>query len=110
MPFSPFDPPYDQLMATAEAVADERPEVDRDITREIFEEAATLLHNGLVLDGLDDHDARAMVGGLCTDLVSGDPGAAIRQRAHAVVESPGDLHDPESVSNSYLITAALFGL
>ena len=110
MPFSPHDPPYDQLMATAERIADERPEVDRDITREVFEEAATLLHNGLVLDGLDDHDARAMVAGLCDDLVAADPGGAIRQRAHAVVESPGDLHDAEAVSNSYLITAALFGL
>ena len=110
MPFDPSEPPYDQLMAAAEAVADERPEVDREITREVFAEAATLLHNGLVLDGLDEHDARAMVAGLCVDLVAPDPGAALRARAHAVVESPGDLHDPEAVSNSWLITAALFGL
>ncbi len=34
MPFSPFDPPYDQLMATAETVATDRPEVERDVVRE----------------------------------------------------------------------------
>jgi hypothetical protein len=110
MPFDPHDPPYDQLMAAADAVADARPEVDRDIAREVFEEAATLLHNGLVLDALDEHDARAMVAGLCEDLVSGDPGAAMRERARALLASPGDLHDAGAVSDSYLVTAALFGL
>ncbi len=80
MPFSPFDPPYDQLMAAADAVADVRPEVDREPAREVFEESAVLLHNGLVLDGLDAHDARAMVAGLSLDLVEPDPGSAIRAR------------------------------
>ena len=47
-----FDPPYDQLLATAERVAAERPEVDLDLAREVFEEAATLLYNGLALEGL----------------------------------------------------------
>ena len=110
MTFSPFDPPYDQLMAAAETTADTRPDVDRDLAREVFEEAATLLHNGMVLEGLDDHDASAMVAGLSEDLVSEDPGAAIRTRAHALVASPGGLHDPEAVSASYLIAAALFQL
>lgn len=110
MPFSPSDPPYDQLMTVAETVADARPDVDRDLAREVFEEAATLLHNGLVLDDLDDHDAAAMVAGLGEDLVSADPGAAIRARAHSVVDSPGDLHDPDAVSASYLVAAALLQL
>ena len=38
------------------AVARARPEVDPEMAREMFHEAATLLDNGLALDGLDDHD------------------------------------------------------
>ena len=103
-------PPYDQLLATAEAVAAARPEVDLEIAREVFQEAATLLHNGLVLDDLDDHDASAVVAGLCVDLVAEDPGAAVRSRAQSTLEAPGDLHDPEGVSAAYLTTVALFRL
>ncbi|HZB66407.1 MAG TPA: hypothetical protein VE503_03220, partial [Ornithinibacter sp.] len=61
MPPSTVEPPFDQLLATAEAVARDRPEVDAEMAREAFREAATLLHNGLALDGLDDHDASAVV-------------------------------------------------
>ena len=42
-----------------------------------------LLDDGLSLDGLDEHDANAVVAGLCHDLVSDDPGAAVRARADA---------------------------
>ncbi|HEY2877739.1 hypothetical protein [Nocardioides sp.] len=107
---SAVDPPFDQLLATAEAVARERPEVDLELAREVFLEAATLLHNGLALDGLDDHDASAVVAGLCIDLCAGDPGAAVRSRSRAVLESPGDLHDPETVSGAYLVAAAILQL
>ena len=110
MPPSELDPPYDQLLATAEAVARERPDVDLDMAREVFHEAATLLYNGLALDGLDDHDAHAVVAGLCVDLIAEDPGAAIRARSRATLEERGDLHDPDSVSRAYLIAAALFRL
>jgi len=110
MPPSAVEPPFDQLLATAEAVARDRPEVDLELAREVFLEAATLLHNGLALDGLDGHDAGAVVDGLCVDLVAEDPGAAVRARARATVEVPGDLHDPEGVSAAYLIAAALFQL
>ena len=55
---SELDPPYDQLLATAERVAAERPDVDLEMAREVFHEAATLLYNGLALDGLDEHDVR----------------------------------------------------
>ena len=110
MPDITASPPYDQLLATAEAVAKERPEVDLEIAREVFLEAATLLHDGLVLDDLDEHDASAVVAGLCVDLVAPDPGAAVRRRAQAVLESPGDLHDPEGASAAYLVTATLFQL
>lgn len=107
---STAEPPYDQLLATAEAVIAARPEVDPELTREVFLEAATLLDNGLVLDGLDAHDAGAVVAGLCVDLVAADPGAAVRARSRSTLESPGDLHDPESVSRALLIAAAVFKL
>ncbi len=80
------------------------------IAREVFLEVATRLHNGLALDGLDEHDASAVVAGLCVDLVAEDPGAAVRARARATLEAPGDLHDAEGVSAAYLIAAALFQL
>jgi hypothetical protein len=104
-------PPFsEQFLATAEEVARARPEVDLEMAREVFQEAATLLHNGLVLDDLDDHDARAVVAGLCVDLVAADPGAAVRARAQATLAAPSDLHDPEGVSAAYLVTVGLFQL
>ncbi|HEX6877244.1 MAG TPA: hypothetical protein VF165_16430 [Nocardioidaceae bacterium] len=103
-------PPFDQFLATAEAVARERPEVDLEIAREVLLEAATLIHNGLALDGLDEHDADAVVAGLCVDLVAEDPGAAMRARSRAALEAPGDLHDPADVSAAYLIAAAILQL
>jgi hypothetical protein len=105
-----FDPPYDQLLATAERVARERPEVDPDMAREVFEEAATLLYNGLALEGLDDHDARLVVAGLCEDLVSGDPGEAVRRRPRQVLDDPGELHDPRGVAAAYEISARILQL
>jgi hypothetical protein len=48
MSTSTVEPPFDQLLATADAVARERPDVDLDLAREVFLEAATLLHNGLL--------------------------------------------------------------
>ena len=107
---SAADPPYDQFLATAEAVAQARPEVDLELAREVFAEAATLLDNGLALDGLDEHDAHAVVAALCVDLVTEDPGAAVRARAQATLVDAGDLHDPESVSRSLLISAAIMQL
>jgi hypothetical protein len=110
MPPSTVDPPFDQLLATAEAVAQARPEVDLAMAREVFMEAATLLHNSLALDGLDAHDASAVVAGLCVDLVAADPGAAVRARSQATLEAPGDLHDPQGVAASYLVSAAVLQL
>ena len=105
------EPPFDQFLATAEQVVRDRPEVDPDLTREIFLEVATMLDNGLALDGLDEHDARAVVAGLCVDLVAEDPGAAVRERSRTTLEASGDdLHDPESVSRSYLIAASILQL
>ena len=80
------------------------------MARELLLEAATMLHDGLVLDDLDAHDADAVVAGLCIDLVATDPGAAIRARARATSEEPGDLHDPEGVWAAYVTAAAIFQL
>ena len=111
MPHGTTGPPFvDQFLATAEEVARARPEVDREMAREVFLEAATLLDNGLALDGLDAHDASAVVAGLCIALVAPDPGAAIRARARATSDDPGDLHDPEGASAAYLIAAQIFQL
>ncbi len=105
-----LEPPYDQLLATAERVAAERPEVDPEMAREVFLEAATLLHDGLALDGLDDHDARAVVAGLCVDLVSEDPGAAVRARRQAVLDAPGEFHDPAGVAGSLRVAGVVLQL
>jgi hypothetical protein len=80
------------------------------LAREALLEVATLLHNGLVLDGLDDHDSNAVMAGLCVDLVTSDPGDAIRTRSREVLEDPRDLHDAEAVSRSYLLAAAVMKL
>jgi hypothetical protein len=104
------EPPYDQFLATAEVVAEERPDVDLEMAREVFLEVATVLYNGLALDGLDEHDTAAVVDGLCIDLVAADPGAAIRARSESTLESPGDLHDPEAASAAYLIAAQMMRL
>ncbi len=61
--------------------------------------------DGLALDGLDAHDRRAVVAGLCVDLAAADPGAAVRARWRATADDPGDLHDPEAVSAAYLLSA-----
>jgi hypothetical protein len=103
-------PPFDRFLVTAEELALARPEVDAELVREVFEEAATLLDNGLALDGLDDHDAGAVVDGLCIDLCAADPGDAVRARSRAVLEAPGDLHEPGAVSASLLISAAILQL
>lgn len=110
MPQSVVEPPFEPFMVTAEAVARAGPEVDLEMAREVFHEAATLLHNGLALDGLDGHDASAVVAGLCVDLVAEDPGAAVRSRAEAAAEAPEGLHDPVAVSAAYLNAAAILQL
>ena len=110
MPPGTVDPPFDQFLATAEAVARARPEVDLEMAREVFQEAATLLHNGLALDGLDEHDASAVVAGLCVDLVAKNPGAAVRARSEATLVTPGELHDPDAVSAALLISAGILQL
>lgn len=101
------NPLMSPFLEAAEEAARARPSVDPEMIREIFVEAATMLHNGLALDGLDEHDADAVVRGLCVALVAEDPGAAIRTRSRTSKEDPGDLHDPEAVSASYLVATEI---
>lgn len=103
-------PLYRPLLTAAEAVIRDRPEVDADMVREIFREVVTTLHNSLVLDDLDEHDAAAVIDALCTDLVAPDPGAAVRERSRLVAEQPGDLHDPATVSAAHLVIVRLLQL
>jgi hypothetical protein len=110
MPPSSVKPPFDQFLVTADEVARARPEVDLEMAREVFHEAATLLDNSLALDGLDEHDASAVVAALCVDLVAADPGTAIRARSRATLESPDDLHDPQQVSAVYQVVVSIFQL
>jgi hypothetical protein len=100
-------PPFDRFLVTAEEVARARPEVDPEMAREVFLEVATMLHNGLALDDLDEHDAEAVVAALCVDLCAADPGAAVRARARATTADPGELHDPEAASAAYLTAAGI---
>jgi len=100
-------PPFDRFLVTGEEVVRARPEVDPDMVREVFLEVATMLDDGLALDHLDEHDAEAVVAGLCIDLVAADPGTAVRARSRATTESPGDLHDPEGAAAAYLMAAAI---
>lgn len=107
---SPAGPPYDEFRAAAEAAAAARPEADLEMALEVFREAATLLHDSLALDGLDDHDRAAVVAALGTDLAAEDPGAAIRARAGSTRQHPGDLHDPAAVEAAYLVSAQVLQL
>jgi len=106
----PTHPPYDLLLASADSVAAQRPEVDLELAREVFAEAATLLHDGLVLDELDDHDQHLVVQALCDDLVAPDPGAALRARAALVRAEPASWHDPDEAWSVLLTTVGLFQL
>ncbi|MGY1714716.1 hypothetical protein ACI78R_09685 [Geodermatophilus sp. SYSU D01106] len=99
-----------RFRAAAEAVARERPDVDADAAREVFAEAAGLLHDGLVLDDLDDADTAAVVEGLCAALADPDPGAAVRALARAAGDDPGDLSDREAVAAAYLSAARVLQL
>lgn len=80
------------------------------MAREVFQEVATLMYNGLALDGLDDHDASSVAAGPCVDLVSDDPGTAVRSRAQATLEASGDLNDPVGASAANLFAAGLMQL
>ncbi|KQZ90402.1 hypothetical protein ASD62_15050 [Phycicoccus sp. Root563] len=90
-----------QFGETAVAVVQARPQVDPAMVEEIFDEAATLLHNGLALDHLDDHDADIVISELCVALVDADVATALLTRFYGATDQPTGLHDPEGVALAY---------
>lgn len=103
------EPLLDAFLQAADAIVRSRPGVDAATAREVMAEAATLLHDGLVLDGLDERDTDAVVQGLCVDLVTEDPGEAVRARTRTA-ESDADLHDPDAVAVALLTAARVLQL
>lgn len=101
MAHSTADLLFDRFAATGAEVAAARPQVDPAMIEEIFGEAATLLHNGLALDHLDDHDAQVVVPELCSALADADPTTALMSRFYAATETPDGLHDPVGVALAY---------
>jgi hypothetical protein len=98
------------FLAAADAAAAERPDVDAELARELMAEAATMLHDGLVLDDLDEHDLEVVVRALAADLTSVDPGAAVRDRAADVDDEDPALHDPDGARAAYLVAVQVLGL
>ena len=92
---------FDQFVQTAVAVVQARPDVDPAMVREVFDEAATLLHNGLALDHLDDHDADLVISELCIALTETDVTTALLGRFYAATDEPTGLHDPIGVALAY---------
>ena len=97
------------FLAAADAAAAERPDVDRDVARELMAEAAEMLHNSLALDHLDEHDHDLAVAALAADLVALDPTEAVRARAEALADDPA-LHDADGVRGAYLVVIQVLGL
>lgn len=95
------------FLAAADEIARQRKDVDREVARELMEEAATMLHNSLALDDLDEHDLHAAVAGLGAALVEPDPGEAVRASADAVDLDDPMLHDPAGVRAAYLASASV---
>lgn len=110
MPSDVANPMLTPFLAAADEVANARPEVDLELARELLAEAATMLHNGLALDGLDEHDSASVIDALSVDLIAPDPGRAVRARAEATLTDPGDLHDAEATWAAYLTAAAILQL
>lgn len=98
------------FLAAADRAAATRPDVDADLARELMAEAATVLHNSLALDDLDEHDREAVVTALATDLTSVDPGAAVRARAADMTVADPALHEPDVARAAYLVTVRVLGL
>ncbi len=92
---------FDRFAVTGAEIAKARPQVDPAMIEEIFDEAATLLHNGLALDHLDGHDAQVVVPELCLALADADPTTALMARFYAATEAPAGLHDPVGVAEAY---------
>lgn len=92
---------FDRFGETAAGVVKERPQADPVMVRDIFDEAAIMLHNGIALDHLDDHDADIMISELCVALTDADVTTALLTRFYAATDEPAGLHDPTGVALAY---------
>lgn len=101
MPISIAEKLFDRFGETAAAVVQARPQADPAMVQGIFDEAATMLHNGLALDHLDDHDADSVISELCEALTDADVTTALLTRFYAATDRPNDLHDPSGVALAY---------
>ncbi len=110
MPSTPPPGILEPFLAAADAAASLRPDVDAETARELMAEAASMLHDSLALDHLDEHDLPQVVAALAADLTAVDPGAAVRARAAAVAEDDPALHDPDGVRGTYLVAVQVLGL
>jgi hypothetical protein len=97
MSISTADKLFHRFGETAVAVTKERPQVDPVMVQDIFNEAATMLHNGLALDHLDDYDADIVIPELCVALADADVTTALLTRFYAATDHPEGLHDPTGV-------------
>ena len=97
---------FEPFLAAAERAAASRPEVDLDIAMELMAEAATMLHNGLVVDHLDEHDQSMVIERLAAALTDPDPSEALRRTADDV-DAVAGLHDPEGGAGAYLAAASV---
>jgi hypothetical protein len=100
----------DPFLAAADEAARQREDVDLETARELMEEAATMLHNSLALDHLDEHDLAEAVAGLSAALVQPDPSEAVRALAPAVADDDPALHDAPGVRAAYLVSLAVLQL
>jgi hypothetical protein len=71
------------------------------MVQDIFDEAATMLHDGLAFDHLDGHDADIVISELCAALTDVDPTTALLTRFYAATDQPTDLHDPTGAALAY---------
>ncbi len=101
------NPLLEPFLTAAETLAATRSDVDPELAREVLVEAATMLHDGLALDGLDDHDTCAAATGLARALTAPDPGVAVHESAEAALADGAGLHDPGAVSAAYLVAASI---
>jgi hypothetical protein len=100
-------PPFDQFLATAEAVARARPEVDLALAPARRRGCSTTASPSTVWT-LTTHVQWSP--DCAWTWFAEDPGAAVRARSRTASADTGDLHDPDGVSAAYLSAASILQL
>jgi hypothetical protein len=98
---------FEPFLVAAEQAAASRAEVDPELAQELMAEAAQRLHNGLVVDHLDEHDQAIVIAGLAAALSDADPESALLE---AVDADQSALHDPDGAVGAYLTAGAVLQL